>query len=68
MVRRGVGRLPGKVQSRADVGVKPLSLPPKPERSLPCRYDVQAGDVPLVMLNAAEVATVYEGVLEAVSM
>jgi hypothetical protein len=31
-------------------------------------YVVQAGDVPVVMLKAAEVAAVYEGVLAAVSV
>jgi hypothetical protein len=31
-------------------------------------YVVQPDDVPVVMLKAAEVAPVYEGVLEAVSV
>jgi hypothetical protein len=36
---------------------------------MPCRYDGQVpAGAPLVMLKAAEVAPVYEGVLAAVSV
>ena len=39
---------------------------PKPVRSLPAKYVVQSEFVPVVMLKAAEVAAVHDGVLEAV--
>ena len=52
----------------ADVGLNPVPPLTKPVRSLPCKYVVQPDDVPEVMLKAAEVAAVYEGVLEAVSV
>ena len=68
MGRPGVRRLPRKAQIRDGCRIEPAFTGAKPVRSLPCKYVVQSDDVPVVMLKAAEVAAVYEGVLEAVSV